>query len=265
MDKIVGVTLKENERIQYFYIDEEEKVKIGYNVLVNTERGLEFGKIATAVHPIDKSKLKEDLFSVERVATKKDYYTNKENLRDSKQALKKGKELAKKYHLDMNIIDASYTFDREQLMFKFYASSRIDFRDLAKELASIYKTRIELRQIGVRDKAQEIGGYGICGRKLCCSKFLKEFDSVSISMAKNQNLSLNPSKINGICGRLLCCLKYEDETYKDLRQGIPKIGQAIEYEGKEGKVISINILKRHYTIELKDGNTIEVSLDESIK
>lgn len=268
MDKIVGVVLNNNDRIRYFYLKEGDNIndfKIGYHVLVNTDRGIEFGKIVTDVHPIDKTKLKEKLTYIETIATKKDCSIHEENLKEAGKALKKCKELVKKHNLDMNIIDANYTFNKEQLMFKFYASSRIDFRNLARELASIYKTRIELRQIGVRDKAQEIGGYGMCGRKLCCSKYLKEFDSVSISMAKNQNLSLNPNKINGICGRLLCCLKYEDECYKEFKKGLPKVGQAIEYEGKKGKVISINILKRNYTIELNDGNTIEVSLDESTK
>ena len=266
MDKIVGVTFDKKERVQYFYIDEDlENVEIGKNILVHTNRGIEFGQVATKVHPIDSSKLKEDLYHVERIATKKDDEIHKENLKEEEKALKKCKELSKKYKLDMNIIDANYTFHREQLMFKFYASNRIDFRNLAKELASIYKTRIELHQIGVRDKAKEIGGYGMCGCKLCCSKFLKEFDSVSISMAKNQNISLNPNKINGVCGRLLCCLKYEDDCYRELRTGMPKIGQIMKYDGQEGKVTGINILKRYYTLQLSDGNTIEVALDESFK
>lgn len=264
MDKIVGVTFKENGRIKYFYID-NINIKIGYNVLVKTDRGIEFGKIATSIHQIDTKQLNEKLGTVEKIATKKDYYTHRENMKEANKALKKIRDLVQKYKLDMNIIDANYTFDRGQLMFKFYASSRVDFRELTKELAAIYKTRIELRQIGVRDKAQEIGGYGMCGRKLCCSKFLKEFDSVSISMAKNQNLSLNPNKINGICGRLLCCLKYEDECYKKLKTGIPKVGQTIDYKGKKGKVISVNILRRNYTLELSDGNIVKVELDESSK
>ena len=165
----------------------------------------------------------------------------------------KCKELVKEYKLDINILDSYYTHDREQLIFRFVSDTRVDFRNLARDLANIYHTRIELRQIGVRDKAKEVGGIGSCGQPLCCARFLNNFDSVSISMAKNQNLALNPNKINGLCGRLLCCLKYENECYKECRKKLPKIGQTVDIEGEEGKVVSLDILNEKYEVETTKG------------
>ena len=160
----------------------------------------------------------------------------------------------------MKVIDANFTFDKEQLMYHFLSDSRIDFRNLAKELAGIFKTRIELRQIGVRDKAKEIGGIGPCGRTLCCTDYLVNFDSVSINMSKNQNLSLNPNKINGSCGRLLCCLTYENDVYEEYRKSLPNLGDKVKYNEKNGKVVELNILKKSYTILTDDDEylTIEV-------
>ena len=244
MDEIVGVTFTKNGRITYYYTN-GFKLKKGINVLVEFNQGLRFAKVATTIHQIDETKLDKPLLKIKKIATKRDYYNHTNNLKDAKIALKKCNYLAKKYQLKMHIMDAYYTLDRDQLVFQFYAENRIDFRELARELASIYKTRIELRQIGVRDKAKEVGGIGMCGQKLCCSRFLKDFDSVSIAMAKNQNLALSPNKINGICGRLLCCLKYEDESYKENLKRLPKIGSIVEVKetGEEGKVVSTNILE----------------------
>lgn len=261
MKQIVGIVCNDNDRLTYYYVG-NNKVKIGYNVLIKTDRGLEFAKVKTTNHPIDPEKLKIKLNTIERVATKEDFYTNKENIKLAKEALKKCEQLVKKYKLDMNLIDANYTFDREQLMIRFYSDVRIDFRDLAKELAALYKTRIELRQIGVRDKAKEIGGYGSCGQPLCCSRYLNDFESVSIAMAKDQNLSLNPNKINGLCGRLLCCLKYEDECYKKCRKNLPNVGKEVQIDNVQAKVVSIDILNRKYKAVLPNGSTVEVSLDE---
>ena len=185
------------------------------------------------------------------------------NIEDAKKALKKCKEIVDEYNLNMMILDANYTFDRSQLLFTFLADSRVDFRKLAKDLANTYKTRIELRQVGVRDKAKEVGGYGCCGQVLCCSKFLTDFDSVSINMAKNQNIALNPTKINGVCGRLLCCLKYEDECYKECAKKLPKVGKKVDTEFGEGKVISAEILKQTYRVDVKDHGIVEVKVDES--
>ena len=188
---------------------------------------------------------------------KEDIEEYKENKKLAGQALKKCKKIVKEMNLEMDVIEAYFTLDKDHLIFNFYADNRVDFRELAKELAYIYKTRIELRQIGVRDKAKKIGGLGCCGRELCCAKFLNKFDSVTISMAKNQNLSLNPNKINGVCGRLLCCLKYEDDGYKECRKCLPKVGQIIEVENGKGKVTSIDVLNKKIKIELENGNVIE--------
>ena len=176
----------------------------------------------------------------------------------SEEALKKCKEVVKQMELNMTILDASYNFDRSQLLFRFVADERVDFRQLARDLGAMFRTRIELRQIGIRDKAKEIGGFGPCGRLLCCSTFLKSFDSVTINMAKNQNVSLNPTKINGVCGRLLCCLKYENDVYFDMKKGLPKVGEKVEIPQGSGKVISVNLFKNSYVVELNDKSKVEV-------
>ena len=188
-------------------------LKKNLTVIVNTERGLEFGTVLDFLDVEDGNYEK-----VIRIATKKDYLQHLKNINEAKLALDKCRELAEKNNLKMVIIDATYNFDKSQLLFRFLADERIDFRNLARELGSRLKTRIELRQIGIRDKAKEIGGIGPCGRNLCCSTFLTSFDAVSISMAKNQGLALNPTKINGVCGRLLCCLNYENELYTELKK-----------------------------------------------
>ncbi len=247
MHEVVGVSFKEKGRVTYFLTD-NKKLKKNITVIVETERGLQFGKVVTDT--IELKDNKTNLKSVIRIASKEDYNQHKKNLIDSKKALKKAKELVKKLQLDMYLIDANYTFNRDQLVFQFFADNRIDFRNLAKSLANIYKTRIELRQVGVRDKAREIGGIGQCGRCLCCTKFLKDFESVSINMAKNQDISLNPNKINGICGRLMCCLKYENECYKECRKQIPKIGEMVKTEQGEGKVVETNILNKTYVVDV---------------
>lgn len=251
---IVGIQFKDNDRIKYYSV-ENLVINKNVTVIVKDNETIKFGKVVTTIQPLDKTKLTKDIGQVVRISTKKDYKQHLNNINQAKQALQKCKELIKKYKLEMNVIDAEYTFDQDQLIFNFYAESRVDFRSLARDLASIYKTRIELRQIGVRDKAKKISGVGPCGQQLCCARFLDEFDSVSISMAKNQNLSLNPNKINGVCGRLLCCLKYENDCYKECRKQLPTVGQQVEVEGKKGKVVSIDILNRTYQVETKDGVT----------
>ncbi len=260
MREIVGLSISDSEKIEYYLVG-KNKVKKGYNVLVKTEKGLEFAKIVTDIHPIDDNKLDKKLPEIYKMATKDDYNTYKENKKLSSDAYKKCQQLIKKYKLEMRLMDAMYTLDRDQLIFRFYSDTRIDFRDLAKELASIYRTRIELRQIGVRDKAKEVGGYGSCGQALCCKRFLNEFDSVSISMAKDQNISLNPTKINGICGRLLCCLKYEEELYKQCKKDLPNVGKEVDTPEGKGKVLSLDILNRRYKVILTNGTIIEVKVD----
>lgn len=262
MIEVVGVTFKKNSKV-YYFSPNGLKIKKGINVIVKTERGLQFGTIEIENMEIDSNKLTTSLSEVIRISSKKDYEKHLKNIDDAKKALKKCKDLVEEYDLNMMILDANYTFDRSQLLFTFLADNRVDFRKLAKDLANIYKTRIELRQVGVRDKAKEVGGYGCCGRPLCCSKFLTDFDSVSINMAKNQNIALNPTKINGVCGRLLCCLKYEDECYKECAKNLPKVGKKVDTEFGEGKVISTEILKQTYRVDVKDHGIVEVAVNES--
>ena len=262
MIEVVGVSFKRNGKV-YYFSPNGIKVEKDDNVIVKTERGLQFGTVEVTNKEISSEQLTSALSNIVRIASKKDVEQNEKNIASSKEALSKCKELIEKYNLEMMVLDASYTFDRNQLLFTFIADSRVDFRKLAKDLANIYKTRIELRQVGVRDKAKEIGGYGSCGRPLCCSKFLCDFDSVSINMAKNQNIALNPTKINGCCGRLLCCLKYEDECYKELNKNLPKVGKKVKTDKGEGKVISVDVLKQKYRVSVPDNGIVEVDLNES--
>jgi len=262
--KVVGVRLSDNGRV-YFFDATSVNVSENSKVIVETEKGLQYGVV---VRIVDKEEIDNriDYKKVIRLATQADYKKHLSNLKDAKRALNFCSDLISKYNLDMRIIDASYTFDREQLIFRFVADDRVDFRQLAKDLGSKFKTRIELRQVGIRDKAKEIGGIGPCGRKLCCNNFLTEFDSVSINMAKNQNLSLNPTKINGVCGRLLCCLKYENENYNEYKKGLPEVGSKTQTESGIGKVISVDVFKRKYRVLLDDNQIIDVDkADESKK
>ena len=261
--KVVGVKLSDNGRV-YFFDADGVLVNDGNAVIVETEKGIQYGIVVRSVgdNEIDKH---VDYKKVIRVATQNDYKKYLSNVKDAKKAIIFCYNLIGKYNLDMRIVDASYTFDREQLIFRFVADDRVDFRQLAKDLGSKYKTRIELRQVGIRDKAKEIGGIGPCGRKLCCNNFLNEFDSVSINMAKNQNLSLNPSKINGVCGRLLCCLKYENENYNEYKKGLPDVGSKIETENGIGKVVSVDVFKKKYKVLVEDNQVVEVEVGNESK
>ena len=262
MIKAIGVSFKENGKVYHFSPNEQEFV-VGEKVIVETERGTQIGTVRTNVYDLKEEDLKSPLSKIVKKATDKDLEKYAENQEKAKEALNKCRELIEKSKLNMYVIDASFTFDRKQLFIRFMADERVDFRNLAKDLANIYKTRIELRQIGVRDKAKEIGGFGQCGRTLCCAKFMSDFDSVSINMAKNQNIALNPTKINGVCGRLLCCLKYEDACYKECRQGMPKVGKKIKTEKGEGKVLSIDILKGTYRVDIPDVGIVEFNKEEN--
>lgn len=256
--KIVGVTFKEKGQVHYFLVD-QFSLKRNITIIVETEQGIQFGKISKEPFEMNENSLKLS-GKILRVASKEDYKQHQKNIVDAKKALYLSRELVKKNNLKMQIIDAFFTFDRDKLLFRFLSDNRIDFRTLVKDLAGIYKTRIELRQIGARDKAREIGGCGMCGNTLCCSKFLKDLDSVSINMAKNQNLSLNPTKINGVCGRLLCCLRYEDECYKECSKCLPSIGQVVQTESGSGKVVQVNTLKKSYKVDIKNVGIIEVNV-----
>lgn len=257
MIEVIGVTFKDKGRI-YYFSPKNLKLKKNITVVVETERGIHFGKVVTDVIEVDEKNLKSPLKKIIRIASKQDYENHKKNIKDATVALSKCKELVLKYSLEMQIIDAEYTLDRDQLVFHFIADNRIDFRTLAKDLASIYKTRIELRQVGVRDKAKEIGGIGPCGRAFCCAKFLNNFDSVSINMAKNQNISLNPNKINGVCGRLLCCLNYEDEEYQKCRKCLPEIGQRVKIKEGTGTVVNLDILAKSYIVDIPEIGRVKV-------
>lgn len=254
---IVGVKFNDKGK-KYFFESGDIVLKENITVIVETDKGLQFGTVVSCDENYDKNDLKK----VIRKSTKRDYLQHLNNLKDAKEAINKCRELVSKLGLEMVIMDATYTFDRTQLIFRFIADERIDFRQLAKELGSMFKTRIELRQVGIRDKAKEIGGFGPCGRKMCCAAFLNEFDSVSINMAKNQNLALNPNKINGTCGRLMCCLKYEDENYCEYKKGLPELGKKIKTKEYEGKVIAVDIFKKTYKVLTDSNNIIEVELEE---
>lgn len=255
--QVIKVTLKKNGMPYYFSVNHLSLKKDQF-VIVETEKGVQFGTTISEIFKIDDSQIQGKMKNVLRIASKKDEKRHLKNVQESQIALKKCRELVVKHQLNMKILDASYTFDRDQLFFYFLADNRVDFRNLAKDLAAIYHTRIELRQVGVRDKAKEIGGIGMCGRMLCCSTFLNEFDSVSINMAKNQNISLNPSKINGLCGRLLCCLNYENECYKNCRKNMPKVGQTVSTKYGNGVVKEIDILGQKYKVEISGKGIIEV-------
>ena len=256
---VVGVKFNDKGK-KYFFESGSIELKENITVIVETEKGLQFGKVVS----VDEDYKDENIKKVIRKSSKRDYLQHLNNLKDAKYALDKCRELAEKNGLNMVIIDSAYTFDRNQLIFRFIADERVDFRQLAKELGTLFKTRIELRQIGIRDKAKEIGGFGPCGRKMCCCAFLNEFDSVSINMAKNQNLALNPQKINGTCGRLMCCLKYEDECYNEYKKDLPELGKKIKVGKTEGKVISVDIFNKTYKILTDTNEIVEFKVEKDV-
>ena len=263
MIKIVGVRFKNAGKIYYFDpVDFEIEKNI--DVVVETARGLEYGKIVVGPKEIEEEKLISPLKPIIRIATEEDKAIYRENKEKAKETFEICQQKIKEHGLTMFLIDCEYTFDRNKLIFYFTADGRIDFRELVKDLASIFKTRIELRQIGVRDEAKSIGGLGTCGRKLCCSSWLGDFQPVSIKMAKDQSLSLNPTKISGICGRLFCCLKYEHDVYVEAIEKMPVVGSVVKVENQKGKVIEINPLLEQIKIEFND-KTIKTCLAEEVK
>lgn len=259
--KLVGVKFNEKGKI-YYFDSNDIKLEKGTNVIVETEKGLQYGQV---FDNIDEKNIDKNIEykKVIRKANKRDNKQHQLNLKDANNAIKKCKKMIEDLGLPMKIIDASYTYNRSQLIFRFLSDERVDFRKLAKDLGSIFKTRIELRQVGIRDKAKEIGGIGPCGRLLCCSKFLTEFDSVSINMAKNQSLSLNPTKINGVCGRLLCCLTYENENYNEYKKDMPNVGKKIKTSKGIEQVISVDLFKRKYKIVTDNNEIIERTVDNN--
>ena len=244
MIKVIGVRFRKAGKVYYFDPAGME-IKTGDHVIVETARGVEFGEVVLGAREVNEEKVIQPLKSVIRMANKNDEEIERRNKEKEKEAFQICLQKIKKHELQMKLIDAEYTFDNNKVLFYFTADGRIDFRELVKDLASVFKTRIELRQIGVRDETKIMGGIGICGRPLCCHSYLSEFIPVSIIMAKEQNLSLNPTKISGVCGRLMCCLKNEEETYEDLNSRLPGIGDYVTTDdGLKGEVHSVSVLRQ---------------------
>lgn len=243
----------------YFCPDSELNVKEGDYVIVEHDRGLDYAQVVSPREASQDTKSKEPIKKILRLANESDLKRIEENRGKSKEAFNTCLKKIEEHKLEMKLVQAEYFFDCSKIIFYFTASGRVDFRNLVKDLAKIFKARIELRQIGVRDEARFFGGFGPCGRELCCAKFLKDFEPVTIRMAKEEGLPLNPPKISGLCGRLMCCLNYEYETYKILSKGLPREGERIHTEQGKGKVLSINVFKRTASVELEDGTQTEVS------
>ncbi|WP_026688715.1 PSP1 domain-containing protein [Alteribacter aurantiacus] len=265
MHQVVGVRFKKAGKIYYFSPGTIDIETDDY-VIVETARGVEFGKVVIGPKEVDENDVVLPLKNVLRLATEKDKLVVQENREEAKKAFDVCFKKIDDHKLEMKLVDVEYTFDRNKILFYFTADGRIDFRELVKDLASIFRTRIELRQIGVRDEAKMLGGIGPCGRMLCCSTFLGDFEPVSIKMAKDQNLSLNPTKISGLCGRLMCCLKYENDMYESAKKDLPDINEHIKTSYGKGKVVGLNMLERLVQVELFEAQrVVEYTLDELMK
>lgn len=264
MVKVIGVRFKEGGKIYFFDPADFEISKDDY-VIVDTARGLECGLVVQGIHTENEDKIVKPLKAVSRIATKQDIEKMQQNRRDEKKAFEICLEKIEKHKLDMKLIDVEYTFDRSKALFYFTADGRVDFRELVKELARIFRTRIELRQIGVRDESKMMGGIGVCGQPFCCSRFLSDFTPVSIKMAKEQGLSLNPTKISGSCGRLMCCLSYEQNVYEYLNSITPGVGSYVRTDDGTGTVAEVALLAGKVKVRLdrnKDGVPKEYSVDD---
>jgi cell fate regulator YaaT (PSP1 superfamily) len=263
---VVGVRFKKAGKV-YYFDPGQVKITAGDFVIVETARGLEFGEVVIGPRDVPESEIVAPLKTVIRKATHQDQEKVKDNQAKEKEAFAICEQKIKTHNLPMNLVDVEYTFDVNKIIFYFTAEGRIDFRELVKDLAAVFRTRIELRQIGVRDEAKMMGGIGCCGRSLCCSTFLGDFEPVSIRMAKDQNLSLNPTKISGICGRLMCCLKYESDCYTQTCKKIlpPTVGRSVITVEGEGKVVSINNNKKTAVIQLEQGKNVVVPWEEVVE
>ncbi len=258
MTKVIGVRFRTAGKV-YFFDPGKFEIKQGDHVIVETARGIEYGTVIGAPREVEDEKVVQPLKSVLRIANQKDDEQEASNKQREKDAFKICLEKIRKHGLQMKLIDAEYTFDNNKVLFYFTADGRIDFRELVKDLAAVFKTRIELRQIGVRDETKILGGIGICGRPLCCHTHLSEFAPVSIKMAKEQNLSLNPTKISGVCGRLMCCLKNEEETYEELNKKLPNVGDFVTTDdGLKGEVHSVNVLRQLVKVVVDVGDEKEI-------
>ncbi|MBR3634778.1 MAG: stage 0 sporulation family protein [Lachnospiraceae bacterium] len=259
MKKVIGVRFRTAGKV-YFFDPLDLDIKKGSHVIVETARGIEYGTVVGDIREVEDDKVVAPLKPVLRVATAKDDEQEKKNKEKEKDAFKICLEKIKKHELEMKLIDAEYTFDNNKVLFYFTADGRVDFRELVKDLASVFKTRIELRQIGVRDETKIRGGIGICGRPLCCHTHQSDFIPVSIKMAKEQNLSLNPTKISGVCGRLMCCLKHEEDTYEEINKRLPNPGDFVTTpDGLKGEVHSVNVLRElvKVIVEINDEKEIQ--------
>ena len=257
MVNVIGVRF-ENAGKLYFFDPGELWPTPGDYVLVETSRGVEFGEVVTGIKEIDDSALQSPLKPVVRIATAEDIQHNKDNKEAQKEAYQVCQKKIAEHKLDMKLVSVEYTFDNSKILFYFTANGRVDFRSLVKDLAGVFKTRIELRQIGVRDEAKMLGGLGICGRPICCGAFLGDFQPVSIKMAKEQNLSLNPTKISGVCGRLMCCLKYEQDQYEQTRKKMPKVGKEVITPDGPGVVWELNVIKETVRVRIQKGDSSEL-------
>lgn len=249
MIKVAGVRFKTAGKVYYFDPGDLD-VRQGDDVIVETARGMEFGAVSMGVTDIDETDVVAPLKKIVRIATEEDYKQHEENMRKKEEAMEVCQSKIDKHGMPMKLIDVEYNFDNSKIVFYFTADGRVDFRELVKDLAGVFRTRIELRQIGVRDEAKMLGGIGSCGRPLCCHSWMSDFEPVSIKMAKVQDLSLNPAKISGICGRLMCCLKYENEVYMELRKGMPEVGEKIKTPNGLGRVVETNLLEHSVKVRL---------------
>jgi len=262
MAEVIGVRFKEVGKV-YYFDPGKTTLKIGDTVIVETSRGVECGKVAIANKDVPDEQIVHPLKKLIRRATKEDYRRLEENKKKEKEALKICEEKVAEHGLEMKLVDVEYTFDNSKILFYFTADGRVDFRTLVKDLASVFRTRIELRQIGVRDESKMLGGLGVCGRPFCCNSFLGEFHPVSIKMAKEQGLSLSPTKISGTCGRLMCCLKYEQDAYTDLLKRTPKVGAIVKTPLGRGVVVESNLLSQ--TLKVKMDNTPDDAAPQSFR
>ena len=258
MIDVVGIRFRNTGKIYYFNPKNLE-LKKGDHVIVETAVGVEYGEVALEKKQVTDDQVKKPVKDIMRKANEKDDQKYAQNQEKEKKAFKTCKEKIAKHGLEMKLLKVEYTFDGKKIMFYFTADGRVDFRELVKDLASVFRTRIELRQVGVRDEAKLIGGIGMCGRELCCSTFLPSFAPVTIKMAKEQNLSLNPTKISGICGRLMCCLKNEQESYEYLNSNLPDVGEKVKtFDGFEGEVTSVNVIKQEVKIVVEEDEEREI-------
>lgn len=250
MITVIGVRFRPAGKVYYFDPEDVGYIQ-GQNVIVETARGIEYGEVIIANKEVANKMVVQPLKKVIRLVTKEDEQIAKSNKEKEAEAFRICKEKIIKHNLDMKLVDVEYTFDNNKVLFYFTSDDRVDFRELVKDLAAIFRTRIELRQIGVRDETKMCGGIGICGRELCCNRFLSEFQPVSIKMAKEQNLSLNPIKISGICGRLMCCLKYEEESYQEIKSRLPEVGDIVMTSEGKGQILTVQLLREQLRVAIE--------------